>query len=41
MGFPVSSAGKESAFHTGDTGVILSQKDPLEKDVATHSSVLA
>ena len=27
MGFPDGSAGKESACHTGDTGLILNQKD--------------
>jgi hypothetical protein len=41
MGFPDASAGKESACRTGDTGLILNQKDPLEKEMATYSSVLA
>ena len=33
--------GKESACNAGDAGSILSQKDPLEKEIATHSSILA
>ena len=41
MGFPDASAGKESACRTGDPGLILNQKDPLEKEMATYSSVLA
>ena len=36
-GFPGSSNGKESAFNAGDLG----QEDPLEKGMATHSSILA
>jgi len=41
MGFPRSSAGKESACNVGDLGSIPGWEDPLEKGVATHSSILA
>ena len=34
---PAGSDGKESACNAGD----LSQEDPLEKGMATHSSILA
>ena len=40
MGFPGSSAGKESSCSAGDPGSILGQEDPLKKGLATHSSVL-
>ena len=33
--------GKKSACNTGDTDLILGQKDPLEKEIATHSSIPA
>ena len=33
------SDGKESASNAGDPGSILSQEDPLEKGMATHSSI--
>ena len=33
--------GKESAFNAEDPGSILGQEDPLEKEMATHSSILA
>ena len=33
--------GKKSACNTGDTDLILGQKDPLEEVIATHSSILA
>ena len=36
--------GKESAYDagdTGDTGLIPGLGDPLEKEMATHSSILA
>ena len=36
LGFPGSSAGKESACKAGDPG----SEDPLEKGKATHSSIL-
>ena len=35
-GFPGGSNGKESAHSAGDLG----QEDPLEKEMATHSSTL-
>ena len=38
------SAGKESACNAGDrrnAGSILGQEDPLEKEMALHSSILA
>ena len=41
MGFSDSSAGKESACNSGDPGLIPAQEDPLEKEMATHSSILA
>ena len=40
-GFPGSSNGKESACSAEDLGSILGQEDPLEKGMATHSSILA
>jgi len=45
-GFPGGSVGKESACNAGDslqeTWVSLpGQEDPLEKEMATHSSILA
>ena len=33
--------GKESVCSAGDLGLTLGQEDPLEKEMATHSSVLA
>ena len=39
--FPRSSAGKESACNAGDPSSIPGQEDPLEEEMATHSSVLA
>ena len=33
--------GKASACYVGDLGLILGQEDPLEKEMATHSSTLA
>ena len=41
MGFPGSSAGKESACNAGDLCSIPGLEDPLEKEMATHSSTLA
>ena len=35
MGFPGSSAGKESACNVGDQGSIPCDSDPLEEDMAT------
>ena len=43
-GFPHGSVGKEFACNTGDTrdaGLLPVQEDPLEKEMATHSSILA
>ena len=39
-GFPWWLSGKEPTS-AGGTGSILGQEDPLEKEMATHSSVLA
>ena len=41
MGFPGGSAGKESACSAGDWVPSLGREDPLEKEKATHSSILA
>jgi len=41
MGFPHSSVGKSSACNAGDLVQFLGQEDPLEKEMATHSSILA
>ena len=41
MGFPAGSDSKEPACNAKDPGSILGQKDPLEKEMATHSSILA
>ena len=41
LGFPGGSDGKESACNAGDSGLFLSWKDPLEKGMATHSSIPA
>ena len=35
------SDGKESAYNAGDLGSVPGQEDPLEKGMATHSSILA
>ena len=41
-GFPGGSDGKETACSAGDLGLMPGlQEDPLEKERATHSSVLA
>ena len=40
LGFPGSSDGKASAYNVGDLGRSLGQEDPLEKEMATHSSIL-
>ena len=34
-------SGQESFCKAGDTGSILGQEDPLEKEMATHFSILA
>ena len=41
MGFPHSSVGKESACNAGNPVQFLGWEDPLEKEMATHSSTLA
>ena len=47
MGFPGGSDGKESACDVGDPGSNAGsgrspgREDPLEKEVATHSNILA
>ena len=40
-GFPGGSDGKESACNAGDLVQSLGQGDPLDKQMATHSSFLA
>ena len=40
LGFPGSSVGKESACNAGHPGSIPGWEDPLEKEMATHSSIL-
>ena len=40
-GFLGGSDGKEPACNVGDPGSSLGWEDPLEKGLATHSSVLA
>ena len=40
-GFPSSSDGKASACNAGDLVRSLGQEDPLEKEMATHCSILA
>ena len=39
--FPCSSVGKEFACNAGDLGSIPGLEHPLEKEMATHSSILA
>ena len=39
--FPCSSLGKESACNVGDWVQFLDREDPLEKEMATHSNILA
>ena len=34
-------SGKEFACSAGDVGLILNQEDPLEKEMATYSNLLA
>ena len=47
LGFPGDSHGKESACNAGNLGLIpgsgksLGWENPLEKEMATHSSILA
>ena len=39
--FPGGSDGNESARNTRDRGSILGWEDPLQKEMATHSIILA
>ena len=39
--FSGGSMVKNPAANGGDTGSILGEEDPLEKEIATHSSILA
>ena len=39
--FPGGLDGKASAYNAGDLGLIPGQEDPLEKEMAIHSSTLA
>ena len=41
LNFPGGSDGKASAYNAGDLGLILGREDPLENEMATHSSILA
>ena len=41
QGFPRGSDDKESTCNAGNLGSILGWEDPLEEDMATHSSILA
>ena len=41
LGFPGGSDGKASARNAGDPGSVLGREDPLEKEMAIHSSTLA
>ena len=41
MGFPAGSDGKESACNAGEPDSIPGQEDPLEKEMASHSNILA
>ena len=41
MGFPGGSVIKESACNAGDWGLFPGSEDPLEKEMTTHSSILA
>ena len=41
MDFPGGSDDKESACNARDVGSISGSEDPLEEEMATHSSILA
>ena len=41
LDFPGGSDGKVSAYSVGDRGSIPGQEDLLQKEMATHSSILA
>ena len=38
---PLWLSGKEYTCNAGDTGSVLGQEDPLEKEMAIHSSIFA
>ena len=40
-GFPGGLAVKNLSANAGDPGSILGREDPLEKEMATHSTILA
>ena len=40
QGFPIGSGVKNSAANAGDSGLISDREDPLEKEMATHFSIL-
>ena len=40
QGFPIGSGVKNSAANAGDSGLIYNWDDPLEKEMAAHSSIL-
>ena len=37
----IAQLGKESSWNAGDLGSSLGQEDPLGKEMATHSNILA
>ena len=41
MGFPGGSAVKNPPANAGDSGLTPGSEDPLQKEMATHSSILA
>ena len=41
LGFPGGSDSKESSCKAGDWGLIPGFENPLEEEMATHSSILA
>ena len=41
LGFPGGSEDKATAYNVGDRVLSLDWADPLEKEMATHSSILA
>ena len=40
-GFPGGSGGKEATYNPGNLGLVPGWKYPMEKEMATHSSILA
>ena len=41
LGFSGGSVAKNLPANSGDVGLIPGHKDPLEKDMANHSSIVA